>query len=238
MINITQLTNQAIKAALNQSWHEAIELNLTILEESPQDIPTLNRLGFAYTQQGEINQAKATYSKVLSVDKYNPIAQKSLEKLSKLKQSTKKNGLAPTRVFTSFLEEPGKTKTIQLIRPADATTIANVNAGTPVMLVTKKRRISIETQDGHYLGCLPDDIGFRLSKLYKLGYDYAAFVRSSQNKNVSIFIKEIKRAAQGNNLPSFPHSSQMNMYQLPKLTAVDESPIDITPTGEEDTTED
>jgi tetratricopeptide (TPR) repeat protein len=231
---MNDLPNEAVKAALNQDWPKAIELNLSILESNPEDIATLNRLGFAYMQIGNLNEAKNTYNQVLSLDKYNPIAIKSLEKTLQIKSTPKAHTGTTTRFFTSFLEEPGRTKSINLIRPASSSVLINLSAGVPVKLNAKKRRVGVENSAGQYIGCLPDDIGFRLCHLIKIGYKYEAFIKSANNKQVCVFIKETSRSNKYNNLPSFPINHNQNNSSLPKPHPLDEIPIDTTPTGEED----
>lgn len=223
--------NQAIQAALNQNWDEAVEINQTLLAEKPNDVATLNRLAFAFRQLGQIKKAKLTYLKVLKLDHYNPIAKKSLEKLSQLKPLSHKQ--ENQKVITTFLEEPGKTKTVSLVRPAASEVIVNLLPGTQVNLVSKKRRVSVETNSRLYIGCLPDDLGFRLGKLIGLGYKYQTIIKTTDNKSVLIFIKEMERSKRGKNLPSFS-STPSSRFSPPQSQLLDEIPIDTTPTGEED----
>lgn len=229
------LKKQAIQSALDHEWENAITLNNQLLEINPKDIATLNRLGFALTQTGSIAKAKSIYQNVLEIDKFNPIAQKCLKKLSNLKDSTVKatNGIIKMRA--SFIEEPGLTRTVSLVRPGDATTLSLISIGLPVILTAKKRRVIVETNAGEYIGCIPDDIGLRLEKLLKLGYKYDSFIKANQDKKVTIFIREISRSNKGNDLPSFPSTGAIvietdvaiHKHQL------EESPIDTTPTGED-----
>ncbi len=75
------LTTQAVSAALNNHWPEAIKLNLTLLKENPENVEALNRLARAYKENGEIKLSQKTYRKVLTLDHFNPIAQKNLKLL-------------------------------------------------------------------------------------------------------------------------------------------------------------
>ena len=69
--------SSAIQAALSQNWKEAIRLNLAILKQTKHDIDALSRLAYAYLKSGSIKEAKKTYEKVLSLDQYNKIAEKT-----------------------------------------------------------------------------------------------------------------------------------------------------------------
>lgn len=223
------LKDQAIKSALNQDWETAIDLNLEILIDNENDIATLNRLGFAYLQNGNFQEATQAYQKVVSIDKFNPIATKALKKLS---QNPQKPHSRPKAVNTCFIEEPGKTKTVQLVRLGNANTINHLSVGEPVNLHYKKRRITIETEDKQIVGCLPDDLSFKLGRLLSLGYTYQAFVKSTDPQRICVFIKETSRAEAGQNLPSFSSSASV-LTSIPG-TKIDNIPVDVTPTGEDE----
>jgi tetratricopeptide (TPR) repeat protein len=79
----SNLEDQAIKSALAGNWTQAIEINQQILSDTPDHIPTLNRLARALAQTGNTNGAIALYQQVLVIDKYNPIAQKQCSLLKK-----------------------------------------------------------------------------------------------------------------------------------------------------------
>lgn len=234
MSSLIDLTDKAIKTALNQDWQTAIEINQQILEQEPENVATLNRLGFAYRQLGDIKKAREAYAKVLQIDKYNPIANKCIDRLKQLKVSDISNNPKQVRSLpNSFLEEPGKTKTVSLTRPADNSILAQLDPGIPVQLVKKQKRITVTTLKNQYVGSLPDDIGFRLIKLLSVGYSYEAYIKSCINKSVSVFIKE-KSKGGGYSIPSFPPSGSI-YATTPLSQVIDEAaPIDMTPTGEEE----
>src|SRR3989344_1767437 len=105
---------EAIEAALAGNWNKAVELNDALYEEYPEDITILNRLGHAYTELGQVNKASSTYKKVLEIDPYNPIATRNIDKLSTLRGSSFKPKEARVIDPDMFLEEPGKTRAIDL----------------------------------------------------------------------------------------------------------------------------
>ena len=55
--DIQNLSQSAIKASVSKDWKLAIETNEKILETYPDDIPTLNRLGIAYSMEGDHKKA-------------------------------------------------------------------------------------------------------------------------------------------------------------------------------------
>lgn len=195
------LKDQAIKTALTGDWQAAIELNKTILTQTPDDIDTLNRLALAYTVTGKIKDAKNTYQKVFNLDPLNPIAQRNIKKLSeKTEDLQTTNG---GQINCNFLEETGKTKIVELVNVAQSNIIQTLRIGQCVNLSIKRSKIFVQEGEKQYIGVLPDDIGNRLIKFIKNGNKYEAFIKSTINSKVFIFIKEIKRATKYRNLPSF-----------------------------------
>ncbi len=72
---------QAVQAALRGEWDEAVQRNLQILEMFPQDVKARNRLGKAYLELGEYEQAAATYEENLEKQPSNAIARRRLTEL-------------------------------------------------------------------------------------------------------------------------------------------------------------
>lgn len=225
------LEKQAVQAAIKGGWQQAVDLNRQLIKENPKDIAALNRLARAYWELGKIDQAQKTYRKVLTLDPYNTIAAKNLQRLGKKrKKLTKKKIDYPGNLF---LEEPGKTKTTKLIRLASAEVLSELSNGQSVKLEPKKRAISIITEDKIYLGTIPDDLSLRLIKLIKGGNRYQAFVKAVDRKNLEIFIREVFRSKRFHNLPSFAPSGSGYLSYLSPETIYEERP-ETTPTGEEE----
>lgn len=193
------LRRQAIKAAKKADWQQAVEINQQILEQKPEDTNALNRLGVAYIQLKKQKQAKAAFSQVLELDKTNVIAKKHLKKLEKNQDLA-----APTFTQQHFIEEPGKTKIVKLVRLANRQTLEELKVGDPCELHPKSRYISV-VADGNYIGALPEDISFRLGKLIEGGNKYNCFVRSTnEGKSCSVYIRETYRSSQNKDIQSFP----------------------------------
>src|SRR5256885_4200475 len=129
---MSSLKNQAIQTALLGDWSNAIALNQDILQEDPNDIDTLNRLAFAYLSMGNTKDAKAIYERVLALDMKNPIAIRNLKRLNdgETKRTVTLNNL--------FIEEPGKTKVIELLNVADKKVITRLRSGEMISLRIKR----------------------------------------------------------------------------------------------------
>jgi tetratricopeptide (TPR) repeat protein len=197
-MNSQTALQQAITAAKNQNWKSAVDLNVAILSQNPSDVGALNRLGIAYLQLGNKSEAKNSFKKVLEIDKANPIAKKNLTRLQN------SNGtFALTFCKQDFIEEPGKTKTVELHRLAGKNILENLAVGQECELKPKNRYISVESS-GVYLGALPEDISFRLAKLIDTGNRYEACVRSFSANHCSLYIKETYRSPENSDINSFP----------------------------------
>ncbi len=193
-------SNQAIAATLQGDWNAAIDMNKAIIKENPEDVEALNRIGLAYMITGKQKAAKNAYQKVLEIDPLNSIAIKNLKKI---KADSSSDGELPVMAVNNiFLEENGKTKVVDLVNCAQSEIILGLRTGQAVDLSVKRLKIFI-SQGKKYIGVLPDDIGKRLIKLINGGNKYEAFVKSSNNQSVTIFIRETKRSNKLKDQPSF-----------------------------------
>ncbi len=199
------LKDQAIKLALQSNWDDAITVNKEILTENPNDLDTLKRLAYAYMQAGRLTDAKETYTQIIEVDKTNPIATKNLRKLMTLSQqkSGATNSSHLNHMDNVFIQEAGKTKTVELTNIADKRTLMSLQHGDDIQLIIKRSKIFALTQDKTFIGMLPDSVGIRLIGFMKGGNEYQACIKGVDDKSVTVFIKETKRAKKYSNQSSF-----------------------------------
>ena len=195
------LTNQAIQTALQGNWQEAITMNKSLIAENPEDIDALNRLALAYTITGKIKEAKSTYQKVIRIDALNPIALRNLKKIKENKFDLNPK-TSNTCINNKFLEEPGKTKVVELVNIAQPKIVESLRTGQFLELSIKRLKI-FALEGTQYIGVLPDDIARRLIKFIKGGCKYEAYVKSSNQHKVTVFIKEIKKSTKYHDQPSF-----------------------------------
>ncbi len=181
------LAQKAINAALLGNWEEATKFNLQILEGSPQDIDSLNRLAKAYAETGQIEKAKKTAQKVLKIEPINPIALRCFDKWQSMKDgiTTSKNIASPE----SFLEDPGKTKMVTLLNPGDDQIIASLDSGDIVKLLPHPHSVAVVNQENKYVGKLPDDLAARIKNLIKNGSKYEVIIKSVKGKEVVVFMR-------------------------------------------------
>ena len=196
MSSVYTLQKNAVTAAKHLNWDGAIKINQEILEIDPENINALNRLGVAQMQTKQLKKAHKTFLSVLSIQKINTIAKKNIQKI-------KQKQIAIISTFTNnFIEEPGKSKTIQLCRLTNKKHLQNINPGQQCSLVIKNRYVSIKMDD-QYVGSLPEDISFRLSKLINSGNTYSCTVKSCDEKKCMVHISEQKISKKNTNIPSF-----------------------------------
>jgi len=199
------LQDKAIKTALRGDWEVAVEINLEILADDPQNITALNRLGRAYTELGQKEAAKDAYEQVLKIDKYDTIATKNL----KLLPHQKNNMSTVTLAEEDFIELPGITKSTMLIKVASRDILLSLVCKQRLTLIPKTRLIAIYTDDKICIGCLPDDLSLKLLGLIKSGYDYTACLKGARDNTATIFIREIKRPKRPSAGATFSRSNML-----------------------------
>jgi tetratricopeptide (TPR) repeat protein len=197
------LHDKAIKAALSGDWEAAVEINLEILSESPQNIAALNRLGRAYTELGQKEAAGDAYNQVLKIDKYDVIASKNLKLLPH-----QKNNLASVELASEdFIELPGLTKSTQLIKVASRDILLSLVCKQKLTLLPRTRLVAVNIADKTCIGCLPDDLSLKLKELMHSGYLYSACLKGASDNTVTIFIREVKRPKRPTASPSFSRNN-------------------------------
>jgi len=228
----SNIAEEAIDAALSSNWEKALDLNSKIIKDDPGNIDALNRLAHAYFELCDYKLAKKFYSLALDVDQYNPIALKNLKIIQSFKNLS---GQKPSlnhhaKILPSlFLQEPGKTKVVSLIKVAEPQKLSKAYCGMGVELSFKNRGITITDEFGGYLGVLPDDIAHRLIRMVKGGNRYSAFIKSIKVNGISILIRETYRASRFKNQPSFLEFSNSYspeiIHTLNTNSIKDEDPI-------------
>lgn len=185
-----QGSKHAITLAMQSRWKEAVDVNKSLIESFPQDTDAYNRLGKAYLELGDYPQAESAYKKAVELDPYNVIAKKNLSRLPYLNRMTGELGDIHKADPQHFVEETGKSRLLNLYRPAQGEVLATLLAGDTVNLKVDGSTVVIEDSRGTYLGMVEPKHGRRLVDLIKGGNKYSAAVVSSSNASVSIIIRE------------------------------------------------
>jgi len=218
-----QLHKQAINAAITCNWENAITLNEKILEVEPQNTEVLNRLAKALFEIGNYSGAKKIYTQVLEIDPYNTIAEKNLKKAASLKKdgaipSTQSMTLSPAM----FLEEPGVTTLVNLVKIAEPQKLLKLSPGTVVNLVPKKRGVSVTDSRDVYLGAFPDDSAFHLLKLLKGGNKYMSIIKSIRPPSgLIVLVRETYRSKKFKNQASFLDESRIVAFSSENISLME-----------------
>jgi hypothetical protein len=191
-------------------------------------------LARSYSEMGQIDKARETAQKVLTIDSLNSIAQKCLEKWATVKNGDKHSSSKTNP--DSFLEEPGKTKITPLMHLGETSIFSNIDSGDEVRLLPHAHRVSVTTMDGKYLGRLHDDLAARLRNLIKAGNKYQVLLKSvDPKKEVTVFIREIEKGNGVGSNPSFPTEKiEYVSFTSPELVHKDKSVMEF----QEETLED
>ena len=199
-----QYVDEAIELALASKWAEAVQLNRSIVDRFGPDEDTLNRLGKAYTELGQLEDAIEAYQATLKANPVNPIAQKNLARL----QGMRGGQPVPTskaRVdVDAFIEETGKTALTGLHVHAEGDPCSKVSGGDPVKLIINGDTMNIETARGVQLGHLEHALGRRLIKVLEGGNKYSGAVATCDGGAIKIIIRETYQDPKFFGRPSFP----------------------------------
>lgn len=236
-------SDDAIRAAIEGRWEEAVAINRAILEISPLDIDALNRLGKALSELGHTSEARNTYQRVLELDPNNSIAQRNIQRLAHLKEG-EHSPKEPRSIDSKFfIQETSKAKMIALNKPAGKATLAKMAAGEEVYLQPKGQKLIITTDAGEYLGEVESKIGARLIELMKGGNRYRAAISSVRDETVRVVIREVYQHPSLVGHPSFlpKTSEELKPYlkgSLVKHETEDEFTEEIGEPGEWESEED
>ena len=200
VLELEDLANKAVKAALAQEWQTAINLNQEILAETPDSIESNNRLARAYQEIGDTKQAQQYYQRVLEIDPYNTIAQKNLAKLES-------GSKAATNTISKelFLEEPGKTRSATIYKP-NTKKLDGLTSGAELNLEVKHDQIALQTDKGTLVGYIDPELANHLIKLIQLGNTYSAHLMSTSDKP-QVFLRETKQSAAASKYVSFTRTA-------------------------------
>lgn len=199
-----QYVDEAIELALASKWAEAVQLNRNIIDRFGPDEDSLNRLGKAYTELGQLDGAIEAYQGTLKINPVNPIAQKNLGKLQGLRGGQPVPTSKAKVDVDAFIEETGKTALTGLHVHADGDPCSKVSGGDPVRLIVDGDTMNVETARGVYLGHLEHALGRRLIKFLDGGNRYSGAVATCDGGAIKIIIRETYQDPKFFGRPSFP----------------------------------
>jgi tetratricopeptide (TPR) repeat protein len=199
---------EAIQAALESRWHDALGINRALVERHGEDDETCNRMGKALTELGEPRQALEAYQRALELNPMNLIAQKNVRKLELLLESREKLAGSSTAIDVDlFAEEPGKSA-LTVLNPPKSRVVAAVVPGDAVELHIQDGGLQAQTARGVVLGDVDSKIARRLVPLIQSGNRYSSAVARVEESQIEIIIREAFQSAENARRSSFPVSRQ------------------------------
>ena len=208
----------ALKAAAEGRWQEAADANRAVLAfaaeiKVEERIEAQNRLAKCLWELGDLAASKKEYQVTLTLDPLNRIAERNLERLKGLiKQVGKKTTPSSEGATTPagiFIQEAGTTGFAHLTNVADVATLAQVNPGDAVELLTLSNRL-IAKANGVEIGRVEPRIAARLLKLIADGNVYSAGITSISGGDIRIIIREESVSAKNLGKVSFPTATRTN----------------------------
>ncbi|HXH22080.1 MAG TPA: tetratricopeptide repeat protein [Dehalococcoidia bacterium] len=226
-----QRADQAIALALEGRWEEAVSLNRQILETSPNDVDSWNRLGKALLELGRLRESREAYQTALELDPVNTIAKRNLERLANVKEEEFAREGTGKAAQDVFIEEMGKSGT-SMLQDVQTDMLSRLVAGDEVYLKADDTVLRVENAQGEFIGTVEPKLGLRLTRLMQGGNRYAAAIKSVSDAGAEIIIKETYRDPSQTRL-SFPATSAEGLRPYTRETLLR---YDID--EEEDETED
>lgn len=187
-----QQTDQAIKAAMQSRWEEAVELNRSIIELTKgSDSDAYNRLGRSLMALGRYGESREAYSNALRLDPTNQIARKNLAALENKLGDDGQAPAAPREHVDPrlFVEETGKTGVLLLQHPQRAL-LARMAPGERVYLRREANTLLAANAGGETLGQVEPRLAMRLIRMIDGGNQYDAAISQITADAARIIIKE------------------------------------------------
>ena len=198
---------KAVALAKQSRWEEAAALNQAILEDFPQDLEAYNRLGKSLSETGRNREARQAFEKALEISPRNSIAQKNLDRLSRIGDDAPFGASQTTVVPSVFIEESGAAAVTSLVNLGPPERLAKLAPGHQVLLEIGPSVIKVTESFGDYVGQVEPRLASRLARLVKGGNKYEATVTSAGSHVLTIIVREVFKHPSLAGVVSFPSRS-------------------------------
>jgi tetratricopeptide (TPR) repeat protein len=204
-----QMSDQAVKLAVNSRWSEAANVNRDFIKLFGDEAEAYNRLGKAQTELGQITDARKSYGRAIELDGTNTIAWRNLDRLASMTDSAAA-AAGPSQLDTRlFVEETG-TATVAKLQAVDEARGKLLDAGDVMELQAQGNAVNVLNAHGEYVGMLEPRIGLRLSKMLSSGNRYQAAMVSAAGGDLKVMVRE-----------TFQHPSNIGKVSFPQARATD-----------------
>lgn len=205
-----QLVADAVAAAVEGRWEDALKTNDALLARFPHDAESLNRKGRALIELRQLNAARDAYTESLKADPANMIARRNLQRLEKLynRPEGSLEGTDPTDAVlprqNTFIEETGKTWVDELVNPAEETRLYEISPGEQLVIVVEDDKVFVDSSLGIRLGEVGAPIGQRIATLIGGGNRYEVHALGISGQSLRVIIREVYQDPAQATLISFP----------------------------------
>jgi hypothetical protein len=187
----------ALAAATDGRWDDALALNDSLLERFPRDAETLNRKGRALIELRQLSAARDAYSDALKADPANMIARRNLQRLEMLYNRPEGSLEGADTISTTlprsnvFVEEIGKTWVDELANPSDLSHLAEVSPGEQLQIKSEGDKVFILSDDSVLLGEVGAPVGARVAQLIEGGNRYEVYALGISSQSLRVIIREL-----------------------------------------------
>jgi tetratricopeptide (TPR) repeat protein len=197
---------EAIAAALESRWAEAVAVNDALIDRHGPDDETYNRLGKAKSELGDLQEALGAYESSLKLNPLNLIAQKQVRRIGALLEAQARPAAAAGAIDVDlFTEEPGKSGRTTLSPPRGGAAVGvSIAPGDAVELIAAGTQLLAETSRGVALGAVESKLSHRLRPLMETGNRYSAAVARVEDERIELIVREIFQAPENSRKSSFP----------------------------------
>lgn len=198
-----RLLDRAVEHASQNRWQEAIEDNLRLLELA-REPDTLNRLGKAYLETGNYDQALEYYHETLRINPANAVARKNVARLEQLQdRNVVQSHQRKYADLSLFIVESGKTALTSLTNLVPGA-VAHIMLGEQVDIQHDDTNVWLVDSAGHVIGYLEPHLAQRLIQMLAAGNRYIAVIANLDAGTVKVLIREVYHAPSQRQRVSFP----------------------------------
>jgi tetratricopeptide (TPR) repeat protein len=223
-LTLAELSKLAIKAAFNQNWNEAVEINTQILTQDEKNIDAFLRLGLAYLQLQDYTKAKKAYSKVLEIDPINKIA---LDKMKQVKEKKTEDFIVPGN--DSLLKEPGNSIEANLEILTKGITADKFKFDETLILKISGKTISVHRDDNKQslINYLSDQIVRGILKAHTLKATITVKFIGGKDKKIKVIINSSESVFPSEKQDIKPYIKGIGDSEMPEM-------VELTSDNEDD----
>lgn len=216
-LTLGELSKLAIKAAYNQNWNEAVEVNSQIINQDERNLDAYLRLGLAYLQLQDYNKAKKAYTKVLELDPINKIA---LDKMKLVKEKKTEDFIVPDN--DSLLKEPGNSIEANLEILTKGITSDKFKFDENLILKINGKTISVHRDDEKQslINYLPDQIVKGILKAQNIKATITVKFIGGKDKKIKVIITCNESVFPSEKQDVKPYIKGIGDSEMPELSEV------------------